>query len=305
VRFGRYAVSPTDSGARIRFRSGASETSDETWLDWTSWLPAEGAVPLPAESSLQWEVELPARPDARVERVEIAFREVNLAPRLQQLEVEEPGAVYLSGPPPSGPVIDVEHPDFSGIFTVIDPTGGGNGSAQGKKYWRVGYRTVSWKAEDPNGDPLRFDLVLESSGGFRLPVRKRLDASQLALDTTSVPDGRYRFRISVSDEFANPGEPMTTSGTSHWFVVDNSPPRIVMQRSGDAWEVTVTDAGSALEKVEWSRDGEPWRGLAPEDGLLDGPDERFRFAAEGGRHLVVVRAIDRHHNRATASAVED
>ena len=38
---------------------------------------------------------------------------------------------------------------------------------------------------------------------------------------------------------------------------------------------------------------------------LAGLDERFRFKAAAGRHLVVVRAIDRHHNRATAGVVEE
>jgi hypothetical protein len=58
-------------------------------------------------------------------------------------------------------------------------------------------------------------------------------------------------------------------------------------------------------RAEWSRDGDGWNALAPTDGLLDGRAETFEFPAETGRHMVVVRVVDRQHNRATAGAVEE
>ena len=61
--------------------------------------------------------------------------------------VEDPGVVYLAAPPISGPVIEAVHPDVNGIFTVIDETAAKNGaSTKGKKYYRAGFRTVSWEA---------------------------------------------------------------------------------------------------------------------------------------------------------------
>ena len=60
-----------------------------------------------------------------------------------------------------------------------------------------------------------------------------------------------------------------------------------------------------MVKVQWSRDGERWHALAPADGVLDGRQESFSFAAESGRHLVVVRGYDRQHNRAVAGVVEE
>jgi hypothetical protein len=306
VRLGEYRVAPAREDVQIRFRSGASAKPDDTWLPWTEWLtPANGAVPLPPARSLQWEVELER--DATVERVEVAFREVNLAPRLQSVSVEEPGVVYLAAPPPSGPVIERSHPDFSGIFSVIDEKRKNNQAkkAQGKKFWRVGFRTVSWKAEDPNQDPLRFELEMERQDGFRLPVRTNVDGTQLAIDTTAVPDGTYRFHVAASDQLGNPGDALSTEEGSRWFVVDNTPPRVNLQQRDGSWQVTVEDARSAVARVEWSRDGERWNALAAADGVLDGTNERFSFPSEEGRHLVVVRAIDRHHNRATAAVVEE
>jgi sugar lactone lactonase YvrE len=306
ARLGEYRVMPAGTGTRIRFRSGASEKPDESWLPWTEWLSAEGGgVPLPPARSLQWEVELP--PGATVERVEVALREVNLAPNIQSISVHPPGEVYLAAPPPAGPVIEREHPDFSGIFTVIDERSGKTkaNSTKGKKYYRVGFRTVSWKAEDVNQDPLRFELEVERDDGFRLPVRQRLKGTQIAIDTTAMPDGQYRFRVVASDELRNPGDALTGEGVSRWFAVDNTPPAVSLERSGDLWHVTVEDGQSSVARVEWSRDGERWNALAPEDGVMDGGIERFSFASADGRHLVVIRAIDLHHNRSTASVIEE
>jgi hypothetical protein len=305
VRVGRYEVAATGGDARIRFRSGASATPDDSWLPWTGWLPAaSGRVPLPAVSSLQWELEIP--PGGAVERVEVASREVNLPPRFASVTVEDPGVVYLMAPPPSGPVLEAEHPDVSGIFAVLEDNGDRRSKAtKGKKFWRVGYRTVSWEAEDPNQDALRFELALERDDGFDLPVRDRVESTQLGVDTTAVPDGRYRFRLRATDVGSNPGDALEGTAVSEWFEVDNAPPEIALERDGAHWSVRVRDAGSAVQQAEWSRDGDRWNPLAPLDGVLDGPEETFRFPAEDGRHLVVVRAIDRHHNRATASVVEE
>jgi hypothetical protein len=120
-----------------------------------------------------------------------------------------------------------------------------------------------------------------------------------------VPDGSYRFRVTASDQERNPGQGFETTASSHWFVVDNTPPRLRLERRGAEWVLTVNDSLSPVVRAEWSRDGERWQALAPSDGVLDGREERFRFPADSGRHLVVVRAFDRHHNRATTGAVEE
>jgi hypothetical protein len=304
VRFGEYSVSPPDDSIRIRFRSGAAEKPDDSWLPWTDWLPGiGGTVPLPAARSLQWELEIAQ--GAAVERVAVAMRDLNLAPEILELRVDEPGVIYLAAPPPNGPVIDRDHPDVNGIFTVIDPKAAAKKNGKiGKKYYRTGFRTVRWKSKDLNDDTLVFSLSVERKDGFELQVRERLADDQLALDTTALPDGMYRFRLVASDADANPDGGLEAVRRSRWFMVDNTPPKVSLTRDGATWRATVTDAGSAVSRVEWSRDGERWNQLAPTDGILDGRSESFTFPAEADRGLVVVRAIDRHHNRSTAGVVE-
>jgi hypothetical protein len=307
VRFGEFRVTPAGDSARIRFRSGSSAKPDDTWLPWSEWSDAgTGTVPLPPGRSLQWEVELAE--GSSIERVDVAYREVNLAPRIKAVTVEEPGVIYLMAPPPSGPVIDRDHPDVNGIFTVIEATPKAkpnSARAKGKKYYRSGFRTVSWAAEDGNEDPLRFALEVERDDGFRLPVRDEIDRVQMAIDTTALPDGSYRVHVVANDELRNPGDGMEATAASRWFVVDNTPPLVELKLRDGRWMVVVTDAASTVARVEWSRDGASWNALAPDDGVFDGSRESFSFAAKDGAHLVVVRAVDRHHNRVTVSAVEE
>jgi len=310
VRFGSFRVDPLSAGVRIRFRSGVSAKPDDTWLPWTEWQSAaqSGMVPLPAGSSLQWELDLVGDGGAAdgVDRVEVAVVEVNLPPRVKSFTVEEPGVVYLAAPPPSGPVVDAAHPDVNGIFTVIDEkTPAKKASAKGKKFYREGFRTVSWEVADPNGDPLRFLLEIEDREGFRLQVRQRLTGTQVGVDTSALPDGTYRFLLEATDAPGNPIGALETTSTSRWFTIDNTAPEIGLERQGDRWSVVVQDALSPIARAEWSRDGERWEALAPVDGILDGVSERFGFPAAAGRHLVVVRVVDRQHNRATAGAVEE
>jgi hypothetical protein len=309
VRFGEYRVEPVSDDLRIRFRSGISAKPDTTWLTWTEWMPASGgSVGLPAARSLQWEVDFPAgaKTGPLVDRVEVAVVEVNLPPQIKTLAVEEPGVVYLAAPPSTGPVIEAVHPDVNGIFTVIDDSAPkNNGSTKGKKYYRAGFRTVSWKVSDPNNDPLQYRLEIEDRNGFGFNVRERIAGTQLGVDTHALPDGAYRFRLTASDAPGNPDGALEVSRVSRWFAVDNTAPAASLRRTGDLWVVSVSDNLSPIVRAEWSRDGHQWTALAPTDGLLDGREETFEFPAESGRHMVVVRVVDRQHNRATAGAVEE
>jgi len=300
VRFGRYRILREAGNVEIRFRTGGGSKEKPLWLAWGPWLRG-----LSADSgvgfgrAVQWEVRLPD--GGRVGEVGLAYREVNLPPKFSGVDVEKPGLIYLSTPPMGGPVISEDHPTFDGIFTTLGTHRKKSSTAKnGKKYWQKGYRTLNWECSDANEDPLRFDVFLEFSDGEELCVKKDLKGTQLAVDLGAVPDGVYRFRVTAKDETANPGKGFSVSRRSRWFDVDNTPPVIRLIRHEDGAEVEVSDS-SALEKVEYSLDGSPWRPLEPVDGLLDGGDESFQINVDTEFRVFLVRVYDVHHNRAVAS----
>ena len=78
--------------------------------------------------------------------------------------------------------------------------------AYSRKLYQKGMQTFSWKADDPNGDTLAYDVH------YRPRRRRRASASLrrgrhravLAWDTTTVPNGRYVVRVTASDAPGNP-----------------------------------------------------------------------------------------------------
>ena len=298
---------PPAGACTLRFRSGAAATPDDTWSAWSAPAPcAHAPASAPPARYLQWELDLqPVGPVARVGRVVVAYRQINLPPEISEFTVHEPGAVFLKGPPPSDRIVQVQHPDLSGIFTTLDDESKAIEDRLGKKYYRVGYQSLSWKTEDPNGDPLRFTIEVEKAGNTAWwKVRDNLEATAIGIDTQALADGMYRFRLTATDAPANPEAPATASALSSWVIVNNTPPTVTITRKGDVWIATVDDALSPITLVEWNRDAVSWHALAPEDGLLDRRHETFRIPVERGSHVLAVRAVDDHHNRATAAVEE-
>lgn len=288
---------------QVRFRSGNTKAPGETWSNWSEAVGC-GSVPVAAPVARYLQVQLELGPGAsRVDRLEVPYRQVNLPPAIKELKVYPPGEVYLKAPPPSERIVELTHPELSGIFTTLEDDKG-NQTQLGKKYYRVGFQTVSWKVEDPNGDPLLFTVEVQRQGGPWWPVRRNLESVQLALDTQALADGFYRFRLTASDLPANPEAPATTSQVSSWFTVDNTPPEITVRREGSFWVIAAKDELSPITLAQWNRDAQEWQALAPEDGVLDSLQERFLLPVKKGPHILSFRVVDRHHNRRVVAVEE-
>jgi len=76
-----------------------------------------------------------------------------------------------------------------------------------------------------------------------------------------------------------------------------------VRAAGDATRITldVTDDQSVVHKVEWSRDGQDWQAIFPQDGIADSRSERYELLVPGtiGPRGVIVRATDAMNNVAT------
>jgi hypothetical protein len=313
--FGRVrweGVAPAGSTVALSVRAGNSEKPDATWSPWAVAEPG-GDAKVPAARFFQWKADL--APNAKgespsVERVELTYAERNARPVLENLTVLEPGVVFGRAGAAGAGVLSVTNPDENGIFAGLEqPRDGALPEGPGRRLWRKGFRTLTWKGTDPNGDTLRYDVEARREGGPWFPVRKDVEETFLSFDTTALADGRYRFRVTASDRISQPeGEALTASEESVLAVIDNTAPVVKVESKkteGEAVELRIlaTDALSPVVRAEGSVNADRWRILSAEDGAADSPVERFVFRVPkpSGPSVLAVRVLDAAGNAATVS----
>jgi hypothetical protein len=306
-RFGSYRIEGENLGGghlAIAFRSGNTRTPDATWSPWSAASSSsDGAINAPAGRYLQWKMTMPTpAANLAVDAVTVAFINRNVAPVIDNVTVQDPAVVYITGSYPQSPqVVEATNPDEYGIFTSLDTPRDKNDP--GKKVYRKGFRTVTWRAHDDNGDSLRYTLSFRRSGSQPwLRLRENVEETSMNFDTSQLPDGTYELRLSVTDAQDNPDTPLTDSKEGIDFRIDNTPPAIAVSTEGDDVVLRVTDKLSPIGKVEYSADAQKWIRITPVDGISDSPSETYRIkrSAVAGK-FVIVRAVDAFYNVATES----
>ncbi len=306
-RFGHYRIegSDVDDGhVAIAFRSGNTRTPDATWSAWSAATAApQGAIIAPAGRYVQWKLTMPnPANDIVVDTVTLAFVNRNIAPAIDAVVVQDPAVVYITGSYPQSPqVVEATNPDEYGIFTSLEPSRDKN--EPGKKVYRKGYRTVTWRAHDENNDSLRYSLSFRRKGTEKwLRLRENVEETSMNFDTSQLPDGLYELRLVVTDAVDNPDAPLSDAKEGVEFQVDNTPPQIASMVSGNDVVIRVTDKLSAIGKVEYSADAQKWIRLTPVDGIADSADETYRLSrgAVAGK-FAIVRATDAYYNVVTES----
>ena len=309
-RFGAFrweGEAPAGSKVEFAFRSGESSVPDTTWSPWSSFAPVKRAdlVSAPAGRYLQYKVRMtsegPAVPVVR--RIEAAYRNRNGAPVVESIVALGPNEVYARSSSGSSNVFEATTPDDKGIFTTLEES---RSEGAPRRLMRKGFRTLTWKATDPDGDAMTYDVEFRPVGSSRwLPLRKNLKETFFSFDSTSLPDGEYLFRVSASDAEVNPEDKKTASRESSPTLIDNTPP--VIRRAGSAggstFEFEAVDAASPIMEAEYSVDAKEWTRIEPKDGLSDSPTESYAIplagVARGG--FLLIRVTDAARNVAAAS----
>ena len=308
-RFGAYRIEGrglSNDAIAISFRSGNTRTPDSTWSGWS--VPktaASGSVDAPAARYLQWKLTLakPSR-DVVVENVAVAFVNRNVAPAIEFVTVQDPAVVFISSSYPASPqLVEATNPDENGIFTSLDTPRDRSGDP-GKRAFRKGYRTITWRAKDDNNDALRYKLEFRPRGASKwLLMRDDLEEQQFNFDTSQLADGDYEVRLTATDAPDNPENALTSERAGVEFTIDNTAPSIAIERSGDKVRVKVRDALSPIGRFEYSVDAQKWTRIQPVDGIADSTEETFELnRSETDGKFVVVRAVDGFFNVATATA---
>ena len=315
---------------RFAWRVGNALEPDGTWTEWT---PAASAPnggrefalgALPVARYLQWRAEFAAdSTSSLVSAVEIAYRSLNVPPKLRRLSAMDPGEVLVAQNfNPQNQVYEPVHPNRDGMFTTLGATTPVD-DGRLKTLWKKGMRTLRWEAEDANQDALVYRLWVRresesaasatsaaSAASAWLPMAEDLTSPNWSFDETALPDGAYRFKVEASDVDANePGDGATAERVSEPVVVDSTPPRRLSARRDPArpgaWVVEIEDAGNPLRRAEWSADGAAWEPAVAADGMVDSLRETLRVSAPAGARFVVLRVQDAAFNFAVFELAED
>ena len=310
------AEMPPGAEVQIQTRTGNTASPDTTWTDWSAPYARREGDPVTSERArfLQVKATLVGREGASpvLGSVTAAYLQRNLRPQVQSITVHAPGEVYQKPISISG---ETEILGLEGA-SPADRVGAAAArptlppaTAYSRKLYQRGIQTFSWKAEDPNGDPLVYDVSYRALADrtFRL-LRKGITDPVLAWDTSTVPNGRYVIRVAASDAPGNPGA-LALSGDKESlpFEVDNTPPVVeltLVSRSPLRVRAVARDDGSLIRRAEYSVDGGKWEEVHPIDGINDSREEAYEitFGALTGQgpHMVVVRASDSLGNVSTA-----
>ena len=296
AQWGSVSADESNQGAvKIFTRSGNTALPDKTWYDWieTTGNQSKSA----AARYLQVRLEIA---QGTVDRITAYFLARNEPPHLDEVKILPVGRGYQPSPSAALPPL----PQTAAQLLA------GGGEPEAKSAMRYvpndahGLRTLLWKAHDPNGDDLTFDVEWRKKGetGWH-DLARDVSENLLTWDTSSWSDGRYELRVHASDLVANaPGIGLFDEVISREMVVNNTPPLIqILGRKNGAVEFTVRDNLDPLKSVTGSGDGKTYHPLVPVDGILDSNSERFSVPVSSGQTLFI-RAEDASGNVAGAQA---
>ena len=291
-------------------RSGNTDTPDDSWSAWDGpYTRADGeSIKSPAARFVQWKAALSGA-SPRLTSVTVAYLPRNTRPDVTSVTTYPPGVVFqrpfssddgaIAGMDDA--TADARRPPGDTGPTPATPT---------RRMFQKGLQTISWKADDDDGDRLIFSLQYRREGESTWhDLRSGLTDGIFVWDTASVADGRYIVKVLASDSPSNAGDrALVGDRESDPIEVDNTPPTIttelVRQGANLRIAVHVHDARSAILKVEYSLGGASWQLIAPVDGLADSPDERYEIpvANEADVTRVMIRATDALQNVAAQLA---
>jgi len=282
--------SPAGTKVVLATRSGNSkDANNPTWSKWADMKSGFGVKKILSAPSrfLQYRVVLSSdgKGTAEVNLIEAAYLQANVPPTIKSLTVA-PLTSTRKGPP--------------GKTKNPGPNTGGF--------------KISWKAIDPNGDSLEYKLLYRDvAESAWKELAKRIKIVSTNWSTVGLPDGYYLFKVEASDGPDNGPEKMfTRSKVSAPFLVDNTPPSVVVKEAKINPDLTVSvkaeisDTFSKIISAVFMVDGKRWTTVFPEDGIYDEKTERVSFktkALKPGEHTIYLKVRDRKGNVSSGKKV--
>lgn len=317
VRWGKLEVAFDGKGEfSIQTRTGNTPEPDNVWSAWenveiVSSTPGiiRGQIPSPAARYFQYRLSFDeGSGSAAIHQVRSFLQLPNVAPMILDLRQLPFGVDAISAT--SGNRMF----DFEAVFKTDSPERLGdmvNTRTQLTRLPDPDLRTFIWRAHDPNGDRMLFNVYLkpvESNNWVK--IKSDLEDPFTVISLNGLEEGYYHVKVVASDHLDNPeGKAGRSERVSTPFLVDHSPPRIeIEQREKSGNQLTlrfkVSDNWSVIRRVHLRIDGEPPIALRPVDGIFDSNEEQFYWEGtlperDGKAVSVVIEVMDESGSRAT------
>jgi len=237
--------------------------------------------------------------------VSVSFLPRNIAPEVLSIAVLPTNVGLIPNPP-----IQID-PNIE--LSGLDPASFGvpTASAPPRRAYLRGARSFQWLAEDRNGDKLVYDIFYkEISEANYKPLRENMTENFFSLDGQSIADGRYTIRVVARDIPENPAnQSLSGERISEPFDVDNTQPVVTasgtpqMNTNGARVVFVGSDKSSYLTRAEYSINGGDWMTVYADDGISDGPDERYTIdvpLSAPGEYAITLRVFDSQGNAGNA-----
>lgn len=287
----------------IQTRSGNTESPDETWSAWSVNLTDQKGAQIssPTAKFLQWRAVL-KNSNARLNEVNVSYLPRNIAPEILAIEVLPTNVGLAANPPVQiDPNIESSGIDPANFGIVVPPT------VAPRRIYQRGAKSLTWNAEDRNGDNLRYSVFYREANETNFKLLKENQTENFyTIDGFSLADGSYIFKIAATDALSNPnGFALTTEKTSEPFDIDNAAPTVSAigqpQISGEKARVIfeAVDAASFINKAEYSINGGEWQTVYADDGISDSPREKYTVeipVKTAGEYSIALRVFDANGN---------
>jgi hypothetical protein len=311
-----HAETPAGCALAFRTRSGNSAKPDRTWSEWSAPVvnPAGSRISSPNARYIQWKVDLTGAGGATpiLDNVTVGYLPQNLPPVVKSINVVAQSAA-LGRNVTSGSAQSSSPYSITVTDTADSPATSAGTPTQTLTRASSDQISISWQAEDPDGDRLVYDLYFrgEDETQWKL-LKSATHDNSLTMEAQVFADGRYFFKVVASDREANPPSVARDAQLiSSPVLIDNTPPVVTfgtVRREGTTAhaEFEGVDAASPLRRAEYSLDAASWIPLEAVGGVIDSLRERFTLDLSGltpGEHLLVVRMADSAGNTGVAKVV--
>jgi hypothetical protein len=304
----------TPGGSSIEFytRSGNFKRPDQTWSDWAGpYRDQDGSqIASPSARYIQWKAVFRGTASAppSLDEVSVAFLNQNLPPEIESFKVSNAGERTSASSSASSATVSAVSVNVTSTpqITYAAPTGATQADVKSPV-------TLTWKASDPNGDNLEYDLYLRSSDETKWHLLKdKIKSTSYTIDPSTLADGQYTAMLVASDLLSNPPAAARKDrmlSTPFW--IDNTPPQVneehsEVKGSRAIVQFRVEDTTSPLHKAQSSVGGDHWQDIPSDDGIIDSRTETFTVKTGDlatGEHVITLRAYDMAGNVGVGKAV--